>query len=164
MNYERLVLMRDLLADDGSIYVHIGRNVSHLLRGVCDEVFGAENAINELTWKRSHAHGDTGQGAVHYGRVTESVLFYTKGDAPVWNPQYTAYTDEVLDRDYKYTDAKTGERYRLMPVDGPGGVAKGNPFYEFLGVKGAWRYSQGAHAGPVRRGGHCTFLYWQIIE
>jgi adenine-specific DNA-methyltransferase len=142
MIYERLMLMRDLLADDGSIYVHIGRNVSHLVRGVCDEVFGAGNAINELTWKRSHAHGDTGQGAIHYGRVTEAVLFYTKSDKAVWNSQYTAYSDEVLDRDYKYKDAKTGERYRLMPVDGPGGVAKGNPFYEFLGVKGSWRYSK----------------------
>jgi adenine-specific DNA-methyltransferase len=48
----------------------------------------------------------------------------------------------VLDRDYKYVDEETGERYRLTPVDGPGGAAKGNPFYEFLGVKGHWRYSR----------------------
>jgi hypothetical protein len=119
----------------------MGRNVSHLVRGVCDEIFGTANFINEVTWKRAHAHGDTGQGAVHYGRVTESVMFYSKTEQPIWNPQYTAYSDEALARDYKYTDAKTGEKYRLMPVDGPGGVAKGNPFYEFLGVPGAWRYS-----------------------
>jgi len=142
MIYERLILMRDLLAEDGSIYLHIGRNISHLVRGICDEVFGSSNFINEITWKRAHAHGDTGQGAIHYGRVTEAVMFYTRGNKPVWNPQYSAYTDDVLARDYKYVDAKSGEKYRLMPVDGPGGVAKGNPFYEFLGVKGAWRYSK----------------------
>ncbi|QOJ16028.1 MAG: site-specific DNA-methyltransferase [Planctomycetia bacterium] len=142
MIYERLILMRDLLAEDGSIYVHMGRNVSHLVRGICDEVLGVSNFINEITWKRAHAHGDTGQGAVHYGRVTESVMFYTRSDKPIWNAQYTAYSDEILARDYKHTDAKTGEKYRFMPVDGPGGVAKGNPFYEFLGVKGAWRYSK----------------------
>jgi adenine-specific DNA-methyltransferase len=74
MIYERLVLMRDLLTEDGTIYVHIGRNVSHLIRHVCDEIFGANQYLNEITWKRSHAHGDTGQGAVHFGRVTEAIL------------------------------------------------------------------------------------------
>jgi DNA modification methylase len=143
MIYERLVLMRDLLAEDGTIYVHIGRNVSHLTRLVCDEVFGSPNQINEITWKLSHAHGDTGQGAVHFGRVTEAVILYSKASRPQWNPQYTDYTDDIIARDYKYVDEKTGERYRLMPVDGPGGGSKGNPFYEFLGVKGYWRYSEG---------------------
>ncbi len=60
----------------------------------------------------------------------------------MWNPPYEPYTDAILDRDYKYTDSATGERYRLMPVDGPGGAAKGNPYYEFQGIKGYWRYSQ----------------------
>lgn len=66
---------------------------------------------------------------------------YSNGN-PIWNPAYTAYTPEILARDYKYADEVTGAKYRLMPVDGPGGAAKGNPFYEFLGVKGYWRYSQ----------------------
>lgn len=48
----------------------------------------------------------------------------------------------MIERDYKYIDEETGERYRLTPVDGPGGASKGNPFYEFLGVSGYWRYSQ----------------------
>lgn len=142
MLYERLILMRDLLAEDGSIYVHIGRNVSYLIRSLCDEVFGVDHAVNELTWKRSHAHGDTGQGAIHFGRVTEAILYYCRSAKPTWNAQYTAYTDEVITRDYKYVDEATGRRYRLMPVDGPGGGSKGNPYYEFLGVKGYWRYSQ----------------------
>jgi DNA modification methylase len=140
--YPRLVKMRDLLAEDGSIYVHIGRNVSHQIRNVCDEVFGRSHYINELTWKRAHAHGDTGQGATHFGRVTEAILLFSKTDTPIWNPQYMGYSDEIIKRDYKYIDEKTGERYRLMPVDGPGGAAKGNPHYSFLGVKGYWRYSK----------------------
>lgn len=48
----------------------------------------------------------------------------------------------MIERDYKYIDEESGERYRLTPVDGPGGASKGNPFYEFLGVSGYWRYSQ----------------------
>jgi len=142
MLYERLLLMRELLRDSGSIYVHLGKGVAHYIRQICDEVFGRDNCHNEITWQRSHAHGDTGQGAVHFGRVTESILFYSKTQSPTWIPQYTDYTDEIIARDYKYTDEVTGEKYRLMPVDGPGGSRKGNPHYTFLGVTGYWRYSK----------------------
>ena len=138
----RLVLMRELLADTGSIYVHLDWHVGHYVKVVLDEVFGKENFVNEIAWKRSHAHGDSGQGATHYGRVTEGIYFYTKSSDSIWNAPYEPYTAEILERDYRYTDPETGERYRLMPVDGPGGAAKGNPYYEFLGVKGYWRYSQ----------------------
>jgi DNA modification methylase len=139
MIYERLVLMRDLLAEDGSIYVHIGKTVSHYTRLILEEIFGTKNLINEITWKRSHAHGDTGQGAIHFGRVTETILRFSTNKNIINNPQYQPYTDEILNRDYKYSDEKG--QYRLMPVDGPGGASKGNPYYEFLGVKGFWRYS-----------------------
>lgn len=136
-----LYLLKECLSPNGSIYIHLGKTVSNYVKVVSDSIFGADNFHNEITWKRSHAHGDTGQGATHFGRVTESIFLYSKG-SPIWNPAYTAYTPEILARDYKYTDESTGEKYRLMPVDGPGGAAKGNPFYEFLGVKGYWRYSQ----------------------
>jgi hypothetical protein len=141
MIYERLILMRDLMHPEGSIYVHMGKTVAHYVRVALEEIFGASNLVNEITWKRSHAHGDTGQGAVHFGRTTETILRFRRTENCIWSPQYTPYTDAVLDRDYKYLDEKTGERYRLMPVDGPGGAKKGNPYYEFLGVKGYWRYS-----------------------
>ena len=138
----RLILMRELLADTGSIYVHLDWHVGHYVKLVLDEVFGKENFVNAIAWKRSHAHGDTGQGASHYGRVTESIYFYGRTERRIWDSPYEPYTDAILDRDYKYTEMATGERYRLMPVDGPGGAAKGNPYYEFQGVKGYWRYSQ----------------------
>ncbi|MDK9715917.1 MAG: site-specific DNA-methyltransferase [Sulfuritalea sp.] len=138
----RLILMRELLADTGSIYVHLDWHVGHYVKIVMDEVFGKENFVNEIAWKRSHAHGDSGQGAAHYGRVTEGILFYGCSSSRTWNAPYEPYTKEILDRDYKYYDTQSGERYRLMPVDGPGGAAKGNPYYEFQGVRGYWRYSQ----------------------
>lgn len=138
----RLILMRELLADTGSIYVHLDGHVGHYVKIVMDEIFGKDKFVNEIAWKRSHAHGDSGQGAAHFGRVTEGLLFYGRSDQRVWNPPYEPYTDAILDRDYKYTEASTGERYRLMPVDGPGGAAKGNPYYEFQGVRGYWRYSE----------------------
>ena len=113
----RLILMRELLADTGSIYVHLDGHVGHYVKIVMDDVFGKDKFVNEIAWKRSHAHGDSGQGAAHFGRVTEGLLFYGRSDQRVWNPPYEPYTDAILDRDYKYKDESTGERYRLMPVD-----------------------------------------------
>lgn len=138
----RLVLMREMLSSVGSIYVHLDWHVASYVKIVLDELFGKENFVNDISWKRSHAHGDSGQGAAHFGRVSERLLFYGKGPERYWNPPYEAYTDEIVRRDYKHIDPSSGDRYRLMPVDGPGGAAKGNPYYEFLGVKGYWRYSQ----------------------
>ena len=110
MIYERLILMRDLLAEDGSIYVHMGKAVSHYVRLACEEVFGKENLLNELTWKRSHAHGDTARRHSTLA-LTEAILFYQRNYRNgIWNPQYSDYSEEVLDRDYKYYDEKTGER------------------------------------------------------
>jgi adenine specific DNA methylase Mod len=58
MIFERLVLMRDLLAEDGSIYVHCDWRVNSYIRLVLDEIFGKENIVNEIVWKRSYGHGD----------------------------------------------------------------------------------------------------------
>ena len=140
--YERIAVARELLSESGTLYLHCDWHKSHHLRCLLDEVFGSENCHNVLTWKRSHAQGNTGQGAVHFGRVSDTIFIYSKTGRPVWNPQYVPYTDDILNRDYKYVDKKTGDRYRLMPVDGPGGASKGNPYYEFLGVTGYWRYSK----------------------
>jgi adenine-specific DNA-methyltransferase len=65
MIYERLVLMRDLLAEDGSIYVHCDWRVTSYIRQVMDEIFGSDNYLNEIIWKRQSAHSDTKQGAQH---------------------------------------------------------------------------------------------------
>ncbi|HWH84816.1 MAG TPA: DNA methyltransferase, partial [Burkholderiaceae bacterium] len=63
MIYERLILMRDLLAEDGSVYVHMGWGVSHYVRGILDEVFGKDRVVNQIIWKRQTAHSDSGQGS-----------------------------------------------------------------------------------------------------
>ncbi|MEQ4568463.1 site-specific DNA-methyltransferase [Paenarthrobacter sp. CAP02] len=148
----RLVLMRELLTEKGSIYVHLDWHVASYVKIILDELFGKENFVNDISWKRSHAHGDSGQGASHFGRVTESILFYGKSADRYWSPPYEPYTNEILARDYKHIDPSNGERYRLMPVDGPGGAAKGNPYYEFLGVKGYWRYAQSTMQELYERG------------
>jgi site-specific DNA-methyltransferase (adenine-specific)/adenine-specific DNA-methyltransferase len=142
MIYERLILMRDLLAEDGSIYVHMGWGVSHYVRGVLDEVFGKDRAVNQIIWKRQTAHSDSGQGSQHLGRVHDVILLYTRAEQGTWNLQYTDYEAEYLRTHYKKVDEGTGRRYELADLNAPGGASKGNPRYEFLGVTRFWRFKQ----------------------
>lgn len=138
----RLVEMRRVLKETGSIYLHCDPTASHYLKILMDAVFNVRNFRNEITWRRSFAHGDAKQGAKHFGRCTDSLLFYVKSDMVTWNPQYVPYSEEALKRDYKYKEEQTCRIYRLAPVDGPGGASKGNPHYEFLGVQGYWRFNR----------------------
>jgi adenine-specific DNA-methyltransferase len=76
--YEAAVLLRELLAESGSIYVQLDWHVGHYAKAVLDEVFGSDNFVNQLVWKRQTAHSDYGQGAKHYGRLHDIILFYGK--------------------------------------------------------------------------------------
>jgi len=142
MLYERLILMRDLLATDGTIYVHMGWGVCHYVRAVLDEVFGKDRAVNQIIWKRQTAHSDSGQGSEHLGRLHDVILLYTKSDRYHWDVQYTPYSEEYLKTHYKKVEPGSGRRYELDNIIGPGGSSKGNPSYEFLGVTRYWRYSR----------------------
>ena len=143
MMYERLVIMRELLSDEGSIYVHLGTKVSHPIKLVFDEVFGESNFRNEIVWKRATTvKGNFGQGSRSWGPSTESILFYSKTDNYRFNQPFADYTESYLDAAYRHIEPETGRRYRLVSMIGPGGKAKGNPLYEVMGVTRYWRYSK----------------------
>jgi len=116
MIYERLVLMRDLLARDGSIYVHCDWRANSNIRLVCDEIFGKDRIINEIIWKRRS--GVLAQSK-QFGVVTDSILFYSKSDQYIFSPPVSkeGAEDYVEDR-FKYADEK-GRRYRLSPIVSP---------------------------------------------
>jgi site-specific DNA-methyltransferase (adenine-specific) len=87
----------------------------------------------------------------HLGRVTDTLLLYSKTDQRVWNQLYGPYDQDYLDRDYRRVDPD-GRRYRISDLSGPGGAAKGNPRYEFLGVTRYWRYSKDRMEALYRQG------------
>ncbi len=140
--YETVVLLRELLAEDGTIYVHIGQNVAHYVKAVLDEVFGPDRYLNEVIWKRQTAHSDVKQGAQHLGRLHDIIFLYTKTESYDWRMQYCAYDQEYVDAFYKHVDPATGRRYQLSDLTAPGKSLKGNPYYEFLGVTRYWRFSR----------------------
>lgn len=141
MLYPRLKLIRELLSPRGNFFLHLGVNIASYLRPVLSEVFGEDSFTNEIIWKRSAAHSDIGQGAAHLGRLHDVIYWYRMSDDSVYNMQYEPYSQEYVDSAYKHIDPKTGRRYRIDNTSGPGGARKGNPFYEFRGVKKYWRYS-----------------------
>ena len=137
------LILRELLADNGTIFVHLDWHVSFYAKAVLDEVFGADRFVNEIVWKRQTAKADVAQGAKHLGRIHETILLYSKSENRTWNTQYTVYDQSYVDAFYRYSDAD-GRRYQLSDITAPGGAkeAKGNPRYEFLGVTRFWRFSQ----------------------
>ena len=134
MIYERLVLMRDLLANDGSIYVHCDWRVNSFVRLLLDEVFGSKKSINELIWKRSEAHSDSSS----FGKVHDTIYLYVKGENRVWNKLYVPYSDEYIDKQFKYIEEQTGRRYRSADLSASG-LSGGGYTYEWNGITRAWR-------------------------
>jgi len=138
----RLVELHRVLKPTGSLYLHCDPTASHYLKIVLDTIFGPQNFVNEISWKRSDAHSDAKQGAKHYGRVHDILLFYSKGSDMTFNPIYLPLPDSTVNSWYRNVENETGRRYNKADVTGPGGASKGNPYYEWKGITRYWRYSR----------------------
>ena len=140
--YETVVLLRELLADNGSLYVHLDWHVSSYARAILDEVFGSEMLVNEITWKRTNVHSHAAQGTEHYSRIQDTLYLYGKTPQRVWHQLYSSHSLDHMEKSYKNIEAGTGRRYSLGDLTATDGGAKGNPRFEFLGVTRYWRYNK----------------------
>ncbi len=82
--YERLVLMRELLAENGSIYIHLDWHVGHYIKLIMDEIFGYDNFRNEIVWR----YGKMASSTRKFLSNHDIVLFYSKTDKFIFNPQF----------------------------------------------------------------------------
>ena len=137
----RLQELHRVLKPTGSLYLHCDPTASHYLKLVLDAVFGAENFVNEVVWKRYGAHNDGGQGSRHYGRVHDVILFCAKSRIRAWNQIYGPYDADYVKTTYRLDDGD-GRKYTTTPLTGPGGAEKGNPVFEWNGHVRAWRYNK----------------------
>ena len=109
MIYERLILMRDLLAEDGSIYVHCDWRVNSHIRLALDEAF-RNNFEREVIWSFDTKSGYK-SAVKNWVRSHDTILFYSKNhDRKIFNKQFTPYDDKYLER-FKRVDAD-GRKYR----------------------------------------------------
>ena len=113
---KRLILLHKILAEDGSIYVHIDEKMVFHLKLIMDEVFGAANYRNCIVRKKCNPKNYTRKT---YGNIADYILFYSKSEDYVWNKQYEPWTEERA-KEYQYIDEKTGRRFMKVPVHAPG--------------------------------------------
>ncbi len=114
MIYERLSLMRDLLADDGSIYVHCDYRLNSYIRIVLDEIFDSQNYKSEIIWKRTFNAGSSKAISNKLPSNTDSILWYSRGDRPVFNKQFRPYNESAVRR-YDKVDEQ-GRRFKWNPM------------------------------------------------
>ena len=140
---ERVTEMHRLLKPTGSIYLHCDWHADAYIRVmILDKIFGANNFRGDITWKRSSAHNDTKQGRKQIGNISDTIYYYTKTSDYTYHTLFTPYDEEYINKFYKYADENTGRKYTLSDLTGPGGAAKGNPQYEFLGVTRYWQFTK----------------------
>ncbi|HVZ79488.1 MAG TPA: site-specific DNA-methyltransferase [bacterium] len=136
---ESLYGMNDLLSDTGSIYVHLDYHVVHYVKIIMDEIFGKDNFVNEIIWKRSLPHNDPKR----YGSTHDTILFYSKTDKYKFNQQYTGLTDSYIKSHYNQKD-ENGRAFQLTSL-AASGVGPPRKFGDKILTppKGNhWRYSQ----------------------
>lgn len=127
---ERIVLIRELLADDGSIYLHLDGKMAFVMKLVMDEIFGEKNFRAFITRRKCSTKNYTKNT---YGNVSDYIMFYSKSDSYVWNRPYEEWIDEKMLEQYPCVDEKTGRRYKKVPVHAPG-VRNGETGKEWHGM------------------------------
>ena len=127
---ERLVLLKMLLSDKGSIYLHIDYKIGHYVKIIMDEIFGIENFRNDITRVKCNPKNFARKG---YGNIKDLILFYSKSDNLIWNEPKTPYTDEDKIKLFQKTE-KDGRRYTTIPLHAPGETQNGKTSQAFKGI------------------------------
>ncbi|MDD2962069.1 MAG: site-specific DNA-methyltransferase [Muribaculaceae bacterium] len=134
----RIVILKELLSDRGSIYIHTDYKIGHYVKVMMDEVFGIENFRNDITRVKCNPKNFKRIG---YGNVKDMVLFYTKGCDPIWNEPKEGYTEADVERLYPKQD-KYGRRYTTVPIHAPGETDNPRAFKGLMPPAGRhWRTS-----------------------
>ena len=110
MIYERLVLMRDLLVEDGSIYVHCDWRVNGYLRLVLDEIFGTGSFLNQITWKRQTSSGYKGKNFL--GKNHDDIFLYRRSSQTSYSVEMLPYSEEYVKQRFSHIEEKTGRRFK----------------------------------------------------
>ena len=126
---QRLVLLKELLSDKGSIYLHIDYKIGHYVKIEMDKIFGIENFRNDITRVKCNPKNFNRLG---YGNVKDMILFYTKSSSPIWNEPREKYTEKDLEKLFPKKN-KQGRRYTTVPIHAPGETVNGKSNKPFRG-------------------------------
>ena len=113
----RLILMRELLSCDGSIYMHLDGNMIFQIKVLMDEIFGAKNFRGFITRKKCSNKNSTKKT---YGNISDYIVFYSKTDNFIWHRATEPWSEEKMRKEYPCIDESTGRRYKKVPIHAPG--------------------------------------------
>lgn len=142
MMIPRLILMRELLSEQGSIYVHIDWHVGHYVKVIMDDIFGKDNFRNEIVWRNSSVKNDVKKKI--FPIQHNVVFFYSKSEDYNFNPAFTEFDEEYIKQNYRNDDGDGKGLYTTGPLystTSSGGYANAKPF-EFEGLTKRWIYSK----------------------
>ncbi|HEV7600646.1 MAG TPA: DNA methyltransferase [Bradyrhizobium sp.] len=134
----RLIEMRRVLKATGSLYLHCDPTASSYLRVLLDAIFGTERFLNEIVWQRTGAHND----ARRFGRITDSILLFSKSSAYVFHPQFQEYDPEYVAERYRYRDP---DGRLFWPNTATSPSPRPNMMYEWKGNQSppnGWRFER----------------------
>lgn len=126
---ERLILLRELLTDDGSIYLHLDNKMAFTMKLIMDELFGEDNCRAFITRKKCSTKNYTRNT---FGNVSDYIMFYSKGSNYTWNRPFDPWEMDRMIEEYPYIDDNTGRRYKKVPIHAPG-VRNGETGKEWRG-------------------------------
>jgi len=127
---ERLFLLKELLSENGSIYLHIDYKIGHYVKVLMDEVFGIENFKNDITRIKCNPKNFNRIG---YGNIKDLILFYSKSNKPIWNEPREEYTEKDIIKLFPKVD-KSGRRFTTVPIHAPGETKNGDSSKLFRGM------------------------------
>ena len=128
---ERLIFLRELLSDEGSIYLHIDCKIGHYVKILMDEVFGARHFRNDISRIKCNPKNFHRRA---YGNIKDLILFYSKTSRPIWNEPREDYAEADAQRLFRKVD-ENGRRYTTIPLHAPGETAKGSTGQAWRGMK-----------------------------
>ncbi|EPS7269509.1 site-specific DNA-methyltransferase, partial [Vibrio cholerae] len=137
--YERIVILRELLSETGSIFLHCDHRKSHHLRCILDEVFGADNFRSVITREKCNPKNYTSST---FGNISDTILFYAKSESSVWNTIHQKMSEDEIETSFSKIDA-SGRRYKTAPLHAPG-IRSGETGASWRGLMpppgNHWRY------------------------
>lgn len=143
MLYPRLQLMKRLLANDGSIYIHLDPGVGHFVRVILDEVFGRDNFRASIVWQRTTAHANVFNS---FGKIQDLIFFYTRSEKFKWSTQYSSYSQDHIENSYRNIEPVTGRRFALRDLTASMSRASRGQLYEWKGIRPpatrCWAYTK----------------------
>lgn len=110
---ERLIILKELLSDNGSIYLHLDEEAAFSVKILMDEIFGEDKFVNWITRRKCSSKNYTRN---KYGDITDYIMYYSKSDNPIWNRPYREWGEEHAKKEYPKKEEETGRRFKLVPI------------------------------------------------